>query len=342
MKKIKVLFLQPKSYFDDILYTGYLENISATFGLVFTTNLHAKLSSYDLVVSCIDHDLISRKICLKAKNIGVATLYFLDGLYCPVNAVEAWVFRKKNISQFDSDCYDFIFGPNPESMGTLNTTSANYFYIPKRVSYEVKNIASNKDVLITTANTPYFNRDELRFLTESIFKIIKVLDDKGVNYKLRVFDMVLFNGICDRLGYSPKNYIDCDFEKYASTGRYLFTTFSSVAIPFRAQGGITVEINHRNNPDNRAIFSSSIRSDFENSEIDTILVSKKPDSLVVINKLEKVDFNLFVNNMKKSGVSNGNEVYISASYIYRFLYRALRLQRYKLFLINFLKKIGYV
>ena len=341
MQSSRVLFLQPRPYFEELLGCDFDEGITAVFGICFSLNVSKHLSKFDLVVSCLDHDISCRKLCEIAEGIGIPTAYFMDGIYDNDNAKNSWVFKKNNTIQFGVDCYTFIFTPSPKSIEKLNLKSVVFKYIPMRVHYLVSQDEGNRrDILIPTANTPYIDELEKESLISLLTRLIVFLDAASLPYKLRLFDGDLLKAVSDRLGYLPKNYTNSNFEDYAYSGLYLFSTISSVFVPFNQQGGVTIELSHRSKSSTEDFVDYSIGNEFSLRDLENIFkivpnFSSCSEKLVDMKCL--VDEALSVErNLNTSSSNIFPKFYLNFNFVYRYVYKVFKINKYKKQLLRFL------
>jgi len=97
-----------------------------------------------------------------------------------------------------------------------------------KIPYLTKNSlkSSGAKLLITTANSPYFNEEELILLIEIYRAIIKACDDLGVNVIYRFYDEN-FKKIIPPGGY---NDIQSDFGSLISDVGFIITTPSTIVL----------------------------------------------------------------------------------------------------------------
>lgn len=223
---MKVLFLQQKSYFDLIGFD--YTNIEPTFCCTFSINVVKYISSFDLIISCIDHDKDCRKLIHIANNIKIPTVFFMDGVFDYSNSIHNPILKKIGITLFEPFCYKNIFVVGKKFGENLEKSYQIRFfdYLPERAMLNVEtNVSSKTQVLITTAITPYFSYIERQTLITWFLQIKKVLIEIDVPYSFRVFDIELYDSISDEHSI---NLIDNSFSDTVVKFTHVICTPSTI------------------------------------------------------------------------------------------------------------------
>lgn len=190
------------------------------------------LSQFDLFICAFytqGHSLI---LTNKFKALGVNTVLCADGIFEFSNAINNIMIRKYNVVQFHPIYQDYFICVGEEENKYFSLSNITYRYLPDRVMKQtlIKSLPVKKRILITTANTAYFNENEFESLISLMVSIIRIIIQKGDDFSFRIFDEALLNRISKSIGIKVFNDIELDFdstiEKYSS----VITTPSSIAI----------------------------------------------------------------------------------------------------------------
>lgn len=334
----KILFIQPKSYYDALGVDIDNSFFEATYGIFFSFNIRKELMCFDVIVNCLDHDLSARKICRMANELNIPTMYLMDGIFESNNAVNNWAFKSRNISQFDEKIYDIILTPTGEHMDYLRShgVSASIFY-PKRIYFDVDNSMSKEfDFIITTANTPYFDEPEFQKLTSIIEKTYHEIIKLNYSVIFRIFDNRLLNELSNR-NINVINIVDCDISKAINKCRCLITTMSSIIIPCVNQQYPVIMIRHRDYNEcdldvRNVVDLNTSLNNLDDIIIKSIEMSKNTNwfssSKDIGFKFSKDFINSRQNLFNKSTfvpTKYGFSIYISFSYVIRYVYKKYNL-----------------
>lgn len=229
---MKILFIEPKHYFERLIDVNALEHeFKVTYGIpCFVYSLVSFLKAYDFVITCIEHSTISRNVIEISKGLGIKTALFMDGTYEFTNATKNPYLKKIDFTLLNSRQFSIIFSPDIMMKKYIENLGAKYcFYLPKHAMFksnkEKKELLSKK-VLITTANSAYFNDEEFYGLVELIKTIVETLKEKDVEYEFRIFDEKLISklNIPD-----SQNNIKNDISTCISLFTHIITTPSTIA-----------------------------------------------------------------------------------------------------------------
>ena len=189
---MKVLFLQSREYFEELGVD--LSNCDADFTLFVSFNLRSKLKRYDLIVSCIEHDLGARRVVNFGNSLGIPTVFLMDGVFDLSNSVSNPLLKRLKVVQFKPFIYSNIFLLGDRFANYINNKELDvkvFSYLPKRAALVLQPREKVADVLITTAITPYFDENEKIKLTRWITFLATTLEKHNISIKLRVFDETL-------------------------------------------------------------------------------------------------------------------------------------------------------
>lgn len=226
----KILFVEPYEYYERL---GLERKDCFYFGIpTFSLSLKRYLNQFDIVVTCIDHSRLSKFVVCLARSIGKKTILIMDGTYDFCNSVCHPYLKKVKRQILQYKIYDLILTPDYDFSNYLRMSASLIKYIPKHMkvigsSYEKKTESSS--ILITTANTAYFNNEEFCRLTSIIKKILKELYDINVIVKLRVFDNKLLSCLYDDFP-GIENLVNSDLSDVLNQIDGVISTPSSVVV----------------------------------------------------------------------------------------------------------------
>lgn len=222
----KILFLQPRAYFERLGFDFEALDYEVDFGVVSLTSYKKRLSSYACVFSCIDHSGFSRFLCQYAREKGVPSIIVMDGVFEWSNATKHPFLNKLGVN---------LLSPFSYSMAMVCDEGLRRYLEKKGVNvsmyYPGNSIKGRGDdngyILITTANSPYFDEAEKSCLVAMYLAVINHLRDCGVSYKFRIFD----EGLLEALSIShDDNIVDGAFEEALVGARAVISTPSTVVV----------------------------------------------------------------------------------------------------------------
>lgn len=219
--------------FDGRRFYNRNEDFFRVFDLVIFTNYASSLSNY---------------ICCKCRDYGVKTLFFSDGVFDLANSIRNPQLKGAQRVLYGFLPFDFfakvtdvfLYGGAPEFMS----------YVPERIiSYSEKsesNCCSKPLVLITTANTAYFNDCERSRLVRLVIDVTSYLNEREISYSYRVFDEELLRAIPD--AGLKLNDIEESFEDTLSRYSHVIATPSSVVVTSMFHNKATAQLIYRSEP----------------------------------------------------------------------------------------------
>lgn len=204
---------------------------------------------YDLFVCAfytLPHNTI---ITLKCKNVGIKTALCADGIFEFSNAFLNPMHKKYNVKLCHPILQDFYICVGKQESKYFRTFKPTVDYLPMRLISN-KNIISLPDsikILITTANTAYFSEAELSRLLTILLGIISVLNNRNINFDLRIFDEKLLSPISIKYP-NLHNNISGGFEDILGDYSCVITTTSSIMIPSMYHQRAVCQIIYRDFP----------------------------------------------------------------------------------------------
>lgn len=226
MRKNKILFLQPREYFERLGVVFQDLECEYEFGVFSTFSTRKKIEKYSCFVSCIDHSHFSRFYCALAKENDVPSLLMMDGVFEWSNATKNGFLAKRGINLLSPFCYSHALVVDPglkKNLTSQGVVCAQYLPAPEPNFEKVKKVG---EFLITTANSPYFNDDERRCLVKILKDVVSALKSEGYSYSYRIYDEFLIR----ELGIAPEeNITDGDIFSVANKFKAVITTPSTIA-----------------------------------------------------------------------------------------------------------------
>lgn len=247
---MKILFSEDEWYYRDL---GLDDVIGFTYifgGMRFYNAPLSELCQYDAFICAyytMPHNVILTR---KFKSIGIRSILCSDGIFDFSNAFLNVMHRKYDLVQFQPIIQDYFI--------CVGKAEANYFskgvdamdYMPKRLisSGRPALIPNEKKVLVTTANTAYFNDNEYKILFQLMSDVLNCLVEKEVRFSLRIFDARLVADLNDQFNPPIFNDISENFEETLERYSSVITTPSSVAVVSMFHGRPTALLVYRDFP----------------------------------------------------------------------------------------------
>lgn len=223
----KVLFLEDEKY---LLNLGVFENCACCDGTEDYKILDSTIKKYDLVISQLYTSPLSNFLIIKAKNNNVKTMLLCDGVLEWANCFTNPMNSKYNLNFYHPILHDMVL-----SVGNVESKYFKFLgfnskqYVPKRMKPTMDKIGKvNKNrLLITTANTAYYNNSEKLHLVTLIKDVQSSCHVIQLDYIFRLFDDELINllGVSDE-----KNHINGSFEECLTLVDFVVSTPSSISI----------------------------------------------------------------------------------------------------------------
>lgn len=233
MNKV-ILFSEHEAYYRDLGLEDR-EGFEYHFGgmRLYKKSL-SLLDKYDVFVCAfytLPHNVI---LTCKFSAINKHTVMCTDGIFDFANALVNPMITKFQLAQFHPIIQgNFIcVGQNEAQYFRRNNQINTYNYLPKRMISKNNDmpLPPQKKVLITTANTAYFNDVEYQCLCDLIVDVVLLLKEEGVDFAFRLFDDKLKVSIEEKLQTNVVNDISHAFEDTLISYSSVITTPSSIAI----------------------------------------------------------------------------------------------------------------
>ena len=229
---MKILFSEEESYYRNLGLVD-IDNVSFTFdGMKLYKQKESWLTqNFDMFV-CFMYTLPHNCILTeKFKRSNCPTVLVIDGIYDYANSNSNPMVKKYHLELYQHIQQDFILSVDHRLSSFFHPSKKHIGYRPKHIlAYNKFTEFSSveKKVLITTANSAYFNDVEYQNLIDIINKTIFVFDSNNIKYDFRIFDENILKDIIIKDGC--KNVVDCSFEDILGKYDHFVTTPSSIAI----------------------------------------------------------------------------------------------------------------
>ncbi|MGB3620392.1 MAG: hypothetical protein WBA20_03510 [Ketobacter sp.] len=228
---MKILFLESELFYHKLGINTDFSTVEASFdGLKYYKNSPDFFSSYDLIVSVLYYSPLSNFVVQKANESGTKTALLIDGVFDWANVTINPVVKKTGIMTFHPIIHDvFLVIGESEKLYFESRLVNTLQYLPGRVLKVEKRMALPRvpRVLITTANTAYFNDREKRVLLSMLKRLIVKLKDRHVPIIYRIFDRELLSALSVA---DEDNYLSGSFQSVLASCTCVITTPSSVAL----------------------------------------------------------------------------------------------------------------
>ncbi len=283
---MKILFSEDEWYYREL---GLVDKEGCNFyfgGMRFYKKSTNFLSSYDAFV-CAYYTLPHNALLTdRFKRIGVPTILCSDGIFDFSNAFLNIMHRKYGLIQFHPVIQDFFICVGVREAEYFSSEVEALDYMPKRmISMETPlGLPAKEKVLLTTANTAYFDDAEYSRLLRLMLDVIETLDKRSVSFSVRIYDERLLKELLAYSGQEFKNDVDHGFEETLKCYSSVITTPSSIAVTSMYHQRPTALLVYRDTP----MFMQSgwmiTSADLLNDSLDGFLKPSR-DRLEVQNKL---------------------------------------------------------
>ncbi|MEJ2912977.1 hypothetical protein [Pseudoalteromonas sp. C12FD-1] len=229
---MKILFIEPRCYFERLIDIKVIEkNHEVTFGVpMFLVSLRGFLLRYDYIATCIEHSVLSRNIISNAVVLNIRTGLISDGTYEFTNATKNPYLKSIKYNLLENVSFSDIYSPDNMMKSYIRSFGTKFhYYLPLHAKYYngegMKEVIVTKRVLITTANSAYFNEEEFIALCSIIKSITQSLTNQNFEFRFRIFDKRLIK----ELKITPDiNELDSDISSCISLFSHVITTPSTI------------------------------------------------------------------------------------------------------------------
>lgn len=351
IKKYKILCLEEKKYYEDIgIFNNLLKSNNENYCFTFGGNKKYKITDeeilyFDLIVSIHYTNYLSNFLIIKARKNNVKTLLLADGIMDWSNFFDNPKQLEKKLKLYHPIIHDHFW--------TVGKFEKEYFmyqgqntkhYLPNRIlkSKIPYDLPKKNKILVTTANTAYFNDLEKVALLNNLRIIKENIEKKNIDVIYRIFDKSLIEelSINESLNDTVTNFDDV-LKKVSS----VITTPSSITISSMFHNRSVAQIMYRDSPlfvqsgwmlTNGYSISATIdslilgdekRMDFQNAQLKNYLnddfdVEKELKSIIDENNQNQKEIEIHINK-NLYGLLN-SKTNINIEYILRKIYLKLK------------------
>lgn len=229
---MKILFSEEEWYYRD-LGLDNIEGVQYDFnGMKFYQASLSQLDQYDAFICAyytMPHNAILTK---KFKAIDVHTILCSDGIFDFSNARLNVMHSKYGMVQFNPIIQDYFICVGKKEAKYFSKGVNAMEYMPKRMisSERPCSFPEEERVLVTTANTAYFNEEEYKRLLLLMANVIELLVARGIGFSVRLYDNRLLQDLNKLFSSHLFNDVDEGFEETLIRYSSVITTPSSIAV----------------------------------------------------------------------------------------------------------------
>ena len=245
-----ILFSESESYYRKL----GLKDIDGIFfifdGMRFYKRRDSFLMTFSVFISIfytMPHNIL---LTQRFKKLGIKTVLCSDGINDLANSFINPMHIKYGVELLHPILQDFFLCVGKREKIYFNQSAVAMDFMPNTIitkQYPIPPPESRK-ILITTANTAYFNDDEFELLLKLIVGVSELLGDKGVDFSFRIFDDKLFSALQENYSGSIVNDIQSGFEDTLERYTSVITTPSSIAVASMFHGRPTALLIYRDWP----------------------------------------------------------------------------------------------
>lgn len=244
MKK-KILFAESIDHYQSLGLIDDLDVYDCVFyGIRFYKKNDRFLLSFSAFVTSYYTSSISMWMVMRCRSLGIKTIFVTDGVYDLANS-----FRNYLIKKYRTYLYEFLPHEYVLAVGDIpmkDSCSQYEKYLPKRMVSKAKiPLPKATKVLITTANSPYFNDREKTRLITLMVEIAKYLVEKKIEALYRIYDDAVLSALEVSLGSGFHNSVEMGFEDVLKDVSHVITTPSSVSITSMYHGRCVAQLIYR-------------------------------------------------------------------------------------------------
>lgn len=248
---MRILFSESESYYRRL----GLVNMSG-FTYFFDGMKYYKKSeewlfdNFDVFVCFMYTSPVNFYLTKRFNSLDKKTILVMDGIYDYSNSI-----KNKASSSINLELYRYI----PQSIFLVVGALPLFFsdnarcinYMPKMIkdgdlSMEAQSEFSK--VLLTTANTAYFDSDELSSLVILVRLVLVELNQRSIAYDVRIYDDTLYSSISDLLNQDAVNVLSGTFEEIIADYSNVITTPSSIAVTCMIHERAVALLQYRDSP----------------------------------------------------------------------------------------------
>lgn len=229
---MKILFSEHEAYYRELGLKNF-PDVSYVFnGSRFYNNNKCFFECFDLFVCAfytMPHNVL---LTMKFKQINKPSVIISDGIFDFSNALDNPMVKKYDVTMYHPILQDYLICVGSKEAAYFSNNVNSFHYLPTRVLSKTNMIPlpTQAKLLITTANTAYFNQDEFDALVILINGVVEVLTVSNVDFSLRIYDEELLKSISQNFSRVLVNDIGTNFERCLESYSGVITTPSSIAV----------------------------------------------------------------------------------------------------------------
>ncbi|OAT51424.1 hypothetical protein [Providencia heimbachae] len=281
---LKILFSESEEFYRDLGLIDIKNHQYIFDGMKLYNKDYDSLRNYDLFICAfytLPHNTI---LTIKFNEINKKTVLVCDGIVDISNSLNNPMVKKYNLTQFFPIIQDYFVFPYNKENFLFNEHVSIIHYMPHRIISQKKKlpIPSEKKILITTANTAYFNENEYSNLIVLLKEILSYFNNEKILYSIRLFDKKILNDISNLIK-NIKNDIDKPFEDTLLDYSSVISTPSSIVITSMYHNRSVGQLIYRDTPQliqsgwlfpNLNVLKNSF-FDFSNLNIERMTIQEK-------------------------------------------------------------------
>jgi len=227
-----ILFSESESYYRKLGLKN-IDGIVFIFdGMRFYKRKNSFLVTFSVFISIfytMPHNVL---LTQRFKKLGIKTILCSDGINDLANSFINPMHIKYGVELLHPILQDFFLCVGKKERMYFNQSAIAMDFMPDTIITKQypSSLPEKRKILITTANTAYFNDDEFELLLKLIVGVSELLRDKGVDFSFRIFDNSLLSALQENYSGKIINDIQNGFEDTLEHYTSVITTPSSVAV----------------------------------------------------------------------------------------------------------------
>ncbi|CAH7395929.1 conserved hypothetical protein [Vibrio chagasii] len=231
-KRYSILFSESEGFYRKLGLADCNKCIYEFDGMRKYKHEAIEFESYDLFV-CAFYTMPHNSIIThKFHNLGKKTALCADGVFDFSNSFNNVMLKKYDMSLFHPIMQMYFLCVGDYEYKYFSHLCNVIKYRPKRMfSSELIALKSaDTKVLVTTANTAYFDDLDFERLVNLLVGVCQLLVEKNVDFSFRIFDEKLLNSMKDFLGEHVENDTAGSFEECLASYSHVISTPSSIVL----------------------------------------------------------------------------------------------------------------
>lgn len=228
---IRILFSEPEDYYRKLGLSNLIDCDYTFDGMKKYGNIN--VHNYDVFVCSfytLPHNVI---LTIKFNRVGKKTILVTDGIFEYSNSFFNPMVKKYDLFLYFPIIQNYLIIADKEAKSLFSSEKLKVFdYMPSRmISSENKiELPIRIKVLITTANTAYFDENQYKRILNLIIISAENLIKRNVDFSFRIFDVRLIKDIRLAVKKDILNDTKKDFEDTITNYTHIITTPSSISI----------------------------------------------------------------------------------------------------------------